>query len=282
MDKRLLVVDGSNLLFQMFFGMPARILNQKGEAIQGVLGFVGALLKILRMVNPTHAVVLFDSECQNERRELSADYKANRPDYDNLPDEENPFTQLPAIYAALDLLKIAHTEVTCGETDDVVAAYALTYGGEYEVVISSFDSDFFQLITDRVRVLRYRGDQSVFCDPAAFEDKFGILPSQYADYKSLTGDTADNIKGADKIGPKTAAALMRRFGSLEALLAQSDRIEKPAIRASVQADADRLRLNYRLIKLQNTAPIPFTPEQMRYTDGGQTTTPILFAIGVKP
>lgn len=282
MKKRLLVVDGSNLLFQMFFGMPARITNQKGEAIQGVLGFVGALLKILRMVKPTHAVVLFDCECPNERRELSADYKANRPDYDEMSEDENPFTQLPAIYAALDFLGMPHTEVTCGETDDAVAAYALTYGAEAEVVISSFDSDFFQLITEQVSILRYRGDQSVVIDPTAFTEKFGILPSQYADYKSLTGDTADNIKGADKIGPKTAAALMRQFGSLEALLANTEHIPKPSVRASVEASADRLRLNYRLIKLQNTTPIPFALEQLPYTDNRQTTTEVLFAIGVKP
>ena len=63
--KRLLLIDGSNLLFQMFFGMPARIVNREGKAIQGTLGFTGALLKIIRMVNPTHAAVIFDGEHEN-------------------------------------------------------------------------------------------------------------------------------------------------------------------------------------------------------------------------
>lgn len=278
-DKRLLIVDGSNLLFQMYFGMPARIVNAQGRAIQGTLGFVGALLKMLRRVQPTHAVVLFDSEVPNARRELDENYKANRPALD---EEDNPFTQLPDIFAALDLLNIRYAEVTGGETDDAVAAYALTYGGEWEIVIASFDSDFFQLITDRVSVMRYRGDNSVLLDPAAIREKFGIEPAQYADFKSLTGDTADNIKGADKVGPKTAAALIRQFGSLERLLSLSDEIAKPAIRDSIKQSADRLQINYRLIKLQNTTPLPFEAEQLSYTDNGMTTMPILYAIGAKP
>lgn len=74
--NRLLIVDGSNLLFQMFFGMPARIVNEQGKAIQGTLGFVGALLKIIRKIEPTHIAVFFDGEHENARVSLKADYKA--------------------------------------------------------------------------------------------------------------------------------------------------------------------------------------------------------------
>ena len=99
-----------------------------------------------------------------------------------------------------------------------------------EVIISSFDSDFFQLITDNVSVLRYRGDKTVICTPDYIEEKYGIFPSQYADFKSLTGDTADNIKGADRIGPKTAAYLLNEFGTLDNILANAEKIEKPFIK----------------------------------------------------
>ena len=140
--NRLLIVDGSNLLFQMFFGMPARIVNEQGKAIQGTLGFVGALLKIIRRTEPTHIVILFDGEHENERSALDSDYKANRVDYSETPEEETPFSQLPDVYAALDYLGIKHTETIACETDDLIAGYALTYGKENEIVISSFDSDF--------------------------------------------------------------------------------------------------------------------------------------------
>ncbi len=279
--QRLLIVDGSNLLFQMFYGMPARILNKDGKPIQGTLGFVGALLKIVRQVQPTHVVVLFDGECSNERTELDADYKGNRPDFNDVPEDEQPFSQLPDVYAALELLDMAHAETTTCETDDLVAGYALTYGNGMDVVIASFDSDFFQLITDRVHVLRYRGDNTVICDPAYITEKFGIHPSQYADLKSLTGDTADNIKGADKVGPKTAAALIRQFGTLEGILVHASEIAKPSIRESVIRNTERLRLNYRLIKLGDSAPLPFGIDALRYRYSGITTTEVLVGIGLK-
>ena len=138
--KRLLLIDGMNLLFQMFYGMPSRLINSRGKAIQGTLGFVGALLKIIRMIEPTHVVELFDGECKSTRAEIDPEYKANRPDFEGMDENDIPFSQLPDVYAALDHLGIKHTETEGCETDDVIASYAITYGGEYEVVISSFDS----------------------------------------------------------------------------------------------------------------------------------------------
>jgi DNA polymerase-1 len=105
-NPKLLIVDGSNLLFQMFYGMPARIFNKEGKPIHGTIGFVGALLKIIRMTAPSHAVVLFDGECHNERKDLDESYKANRPDFSQMSEAEVPFSQLPDIFKALAYLKI--------------------------------------------------------------------------------------------------------------------------------------------------------------------------------
>ncbi len=279
--KQILIVDGSNLLFQMFYGMPARIVNQDGKAIQGTLGFVGALLKIIRMTQPTHVAVLFDGETRNERMELDADYKANRVDYTQMVEEDTPFSQMPDVYKALDFLGLCHRETADCETDDWVAAYAEHCGRDVNVVIASQDSDFFQLITEQVHVLRYRGDKSVLCDPAYIREKLGIEPSQYADHKSLTGDASDNIKGADKIGPKTATALLREFGTLENLIANAEYIKKPSIRESVIRNTERLRINYRLIKLGGGAELPFTLEQLVWKDAGITTNEVLKGIGLR-
>lgn len=281
MNNRILIVDGHNLLFQMFFGMPARIVNKDGKAIQGTLGFVGALIKIIKMVKPTHVTVLFDGERHNPRNDLDENYKANRVDYDTVADEENPFTQLNDVYKALDFLGIKHCETTVCETDDVIAAYALKCGMDNEIIISSFDSDFFRLITENVKVLRYRGESSLIYDVEAFKAKFGIMPELYADYKSLTGDTADNIKGADKIGPKTAAALVNEFGNLENIIANADKIAKPSIKESVINNTERLRLNYKLIKLSDCADLPFKLEEITYNYNGTTTNEVLKGIGIK-
>lgn len=279
--SKLLVVDGMNLLFRMFYGMPARIVNADGKAIQGTLGFVGALLKILRAISPTHVAVIFDGECENERRDIDKDYKANRPDYSQMAEEELPFSQLPDVYAALDLLGIRYFETTVCETDDVIASYAYKYGEEHDIVICSQDSDFFQLISERVSVLHYRGDASLVCTPDYIREKLGIEPSLYADYKSLTGDNADNIKGAEKVGARTAAALVNEFGTLENIVAHAHEIKKPSVRASIERDGERLMRNYSLIKLCDRAQIPFELSELEYSYSGIGTTEVLRGIGLK-
>ena len=279
--EKLMVVDGSNLLFQMFYGMPARIINHEGKAIQGTLGFVGALLKMLRMVKPTHVAVLFDGEGASERRDLDPDYKANRPDYSSLPEEDTPFSQLPDICRALDQLNIRHGETTDCEADDWIAGYSALGSAALPVVIVSQDSDFFQLISDHVSVLRYRGEQSVLCTPGYIREKLGIEPEQYAGYKALTGDTADNIRGVDKVGPKTAAALMGQFGDLDALLERAEEISRPSVRKSVLESSERIRKNHRLIRLTSDHPLPFGPDELTWHDEGRTTTEVLRAIGLR-
>ena len=160
MDK-FLIVDGSNLFFQMFFGMPARIVNGEGKAIQGTLGFVGALLKIIRKVEPTHILAVFDGEHENSRCEIDADYKANRMDYSMVNEIENPFSELPDVYNALDYMGINYIETTNCEADDMIASYVLSFCDNFNIVICSFDRDFFPLISERISVLRYRGKNTM-------------------------------------------------------------------------------------------------------------------------
>ena len=336
-EEKLLLVDGHNLLFQMFYGMPARIVNHEGRAIQGPLGFVGALLKIIRRIQPSHVAVIFDGEHENRRRDILEDYKANRPDYGNVPEEENPFSQLPDVYRALHYLGIPHWETQEYEADDEIAAYVHVYGKRCErcyrcepsetgsaiqenqsgttacamqinqnnsavcavqknqsdsaactmqekqtrIIISSFDSDFFQLIAENVSVLRYRGEKTVLCDVIYIREKLGIEPSQYAEYKALTGDKADNIEGIRGIGPKTAADMMRHFGDLEELLTRRDEIKKPSLRKVLMEEEEHLRRNYRLIRLDGGVPIPRQLEELAWRDCGMTTTEVLKGIGLK-
>lgn len=281
MDK-LLLVDGSNLLFQMFFGIPARIFNRRGKAIHGTIGFIGALLKIIRMTNPTLIAVLFDGEQENKRTALNTDYKANRTDYSQVTAEECPFTQLNDIYAALDYLDIKHAETVACETDDWIAGYALTYGNDIQIVISSFDSDYFQLLTDNVSVLRYRGLKTTICTPEYVFGRFGISPAQYADFKSMVGDGSDNIRGADKIGPKTAAMLLNRYRTLDRVIANAEQIEQRQIRDSVIRNEKRLQTNYKLIRLTNETVLPFCLDELRCNGIRFTANETLKGIGLLP
>ena len=130
-------------------------------------------------------------------------------------------------------------------------------------------------------MLRYRGKNTVICTPEYVKEKIGITPEQYADFKSLTGDASDNIKGADKVGAKTAASLLNEFGTLENILANAGSIKKPSIRESVIRNAEKLKINYKIIKLGNKEPLPFVLDELAYDYTGITTNEILKGIGLK-
>ena len=277
---RLLIVDGMNLTFQMFFGMPSQIIGRHGRPIQGTVGFLGALIRVIRRLSPTHVAVIFDGQHHNPRTDLDPEYKANRPDWSEMAEDELPFSQLPDIYTALDYLGIAHAETTVCECDDVIAAYAKKCSSDCETVIMSQDSDYFQLIGDNVRVLRYRGEQSVMCDSDYVRGRYGISPAQYADFKSLVGDSSDNIKGAPGIGPKTAAALLAEHKSLDGVIESAESIGRTAIRASITDSVDRLRKNMLLIRLDGCADLPFALSELRYEYNGASSSDVLRAIGL--
>ena len=263
-------MDGSNLMFQMFYGMPSRIVNKRGVAIHGVLGFVGAFLKIAGMVKPSHVLVVFDGEHENPRVLLDDQYKANRPDFSAMQEEETPFSQMPYIYNALDHMGVKRFETVHFEADDLIASYALDFqkkGGG--VVIASMDSDFFQLVkapssegNDGIEILRYRGKQSIVCDWSYVCERFGVSPDLYCAFKSLVGDTSDNIKGVCGIGPKTAAKLLSQYGSLEEILVHCDEIKPTRIGEALKAGQERLKLNRRLIELGASVPIPVGYEEL--------------------
>lgn len=265
----------------MFFGMPARIINKEGKAIQGIIGFVGALLKIIKFTQPTHMVALFDCEQINDRTNICPDYKANRVDYSDVSDNKNPFSQLDDIYRALDFLKIKHTEVKNYEVDDIIASYSIKNHDNMEIIISSFDSDFFQLINDNVKVLRYRGDKTIFCDKYYIKNKFDISPNQYADFKSLVGDKCDNIEGLEKIGEKTASKLLNLFCDLGDMITNLNKIEKLTIRDVITKNIEKLKANLFIIKLTDKAPIPFKINELEYNKSNLKTMDVLSALGIK-
>lgn len=204
--KKLLLIDGHNLLFKMFFGMPFPFYNDNSVNITGTVGFVGTVVKMIKYLKADECLVVFDGERSRIIRK-DEDYKANRQtDYGNLSDEKNPFTQLRFIKAVLDYLNIRWIETDEIECDDYIAIMTKKYDGQ--VFISSTDTDFYQLVNDRIKVIRFRGKNTVFVDEKFIYDKFAILSSDFALYKAIVGDSADNIKGIHKVGPKTAVNII--------------------------------------------------------------------------
>jgi len=281
MKEKLLIIDGHNLLFQMFYGMPNKIYNQDNVPIHGVIGFIGALLKIIKMNNPNYVVVLFDKEQDILKQSINENYKNNRVSYNSVPDDENPFSQLQHIYIVLDELNIKHTEVDVVETDDMIASYCFRYMDDYDIVISSFDSDFYSLINDNVKIFRYRGKNSQLIDKTFISEKFNIDCKYFADYKALIGDNADNIKGINGIGPKTASYLINNYGNINNIISNISKLENKKIVEKIINNIDRLKQNINLIKYTKSYILPFDICELRISlTDNEKTMDLLRKVGI--
>ena len=150
------------------------------------MGFIGMLRKIIKLIAPSHVLVVFDPEEIPARSDLNAQYKKNRKDLTGVPDRENPFSQIAGIYQALQVLGIRFIEEPGYEADDMIASYAIRADGR--IIIVSSDSDFFPLINDNIVVLHYRGKKSIIFDPEMVEARFGLHPSSFLEFKALIGD----------------------------------------------------------------------------------------------
>ena len=267
--NRLLIIDGHNLHFQIFFGIRARLKKKPGKVSPFGIGFAGAVKRIIRCAEPTHVVVIFDGEHDNPRRALYPPYKANRPDYSLLPDDENPYLQLPAVYEALDRLGIKYVETTSVEADDLIAVCAERFRPAADIIVCSHDHDFYQLLGQHVKLMNYSGKQASYYDDRNFREEFHISPRRYADYKALNGDKSDNIPGVRGIGAITAVRLLNRFGGIEGIIAHTDDIRQKKLRRCVVEGVDRMRLIYKLVKLggepYRSVEIPFTLAELAYT-----------------
>ncbi len=263
----LILIDGHNLLFRMFYGMQETITGADGKPVHGAVGFIGAVCNIINAIHPAHMIVLFDSEECGDRRRINPDYKANRPDYSAMSEEECPFTQLPYIYKALSAMGVSHMEARGCEADDIIASYALRYTGEADLMVGivSTDKDYWQLISENVWIVNYTHGRLDYVTPEVVEAKYGIPPRLFADFKCLIGDKSDNITGASGIGPKFASALLKQFGSLDEIIARRNEIERPAHRKSIEEAKERLLENRQLILLDDHAPRPISLEEAALT-----------------
>lgn len=260
MGHKLLLIDGHNLLFRTFYGIPARIPGKDGYSIHGVVGFIGTLLKTLTRFAPTHLAVIFDSETGSFRHEADEKYKGDR--LAAQAERDDPFSQLPLIYRTLDHLGWKHTDTPGFEADDVIAAYAQRFGGEIDVLILSTDSDLLQLIGPGVSVYYPSGKASMLYGPAEVVAKYGVTPQNIPDLKALTGDHSDNLVGVPGIGPKTACSLIQRFGGVTAIYQQIDAIERELLRNKLLAHREQVLHNLAMIRLDQQVSLPFELDEL--------------------
>ncbi|HEY6909452.1 MAG TPA: DNA polymerase I [Myxococcales bacterium] len=249
------LVDGSHAIFRAYHALP-HLSTRKGVPTNAVYGFTTMLLRALREGNPTHFAVAFDEEAKAKRSELFAEYKATRG---APPDDLVP--QFPLVRRVLEAMRIPAIGFAGYEADDVIATLtrrARALG--WEVVIVTGDKDLMQLVDGSVR--SYDSMYEKWYGPAEVEEKWGVPPAQVADLLALTGDKIDNVPGVPGVGEKTAASLLKEYGSLEGVLANAAAVKKPKLRENLLASLDKVRLGRQLISLYADLPLPVQLEDL--------------------
>ena len=245
-DKRLYLIDGMPLVYRAYFVFLNRpLITANGFNSSPVYGYTTSLLQILNDEQPTHLAVVFDTPGPTWRDREFADYKGTRA---KAPEDISAsLPHVRRVTEAMGLSVIAHDGV---EADDVIGTLATrAEAAGFDTYMVTLDKDFAQLVSDHVflyRVPRVAGDPPQVYDVAAVRERFGVeRPEQVIDLIGLAGDSVDNIPGVPGVGEKTAQKLLAQFGSVEGLVAGTDRL-KGKQREKIETHAAQALLSKRL------------------------------------
>ncbi len=260
MTARVVLIDANSLLYRAFFALP-HLSTTRGEPTNAVYGFAVMLYKILEEEKPDYIAAAFDLPTPTFRHRQFSDYKATR---ERTPDELR--SQMTLAREFLEALRIPVFDAEGFEADDLLGALARRAEKEgHEALIVSGDLDLLQVVSENIKALiTHRGvsDTTRF-DEAAVRERYGLSPAQLVDLKALRGDATDNIPGVPGIGEKTAVSLLQRFGSLEELLANLDKVEAKKTRAALEVFAEQARMSKHLVTLSRETPLQLEWEELR-------------------
>lgn len=249
-----LLVDGFNLAFRAFYGMP-ELTRPDGFPTGALHGWVKTLWKLEDDQKPDATLVFFDLGGAQDRLALHPEYKAQRAETPEPLVQQIPY--MKALTRAMGLVGVEREGV---ESDDLLAAQAVALAAAgHEVLVVSADKDFAQIVTERVKLLLPPPTANPrlgwrLLGPDGVKEKFGVEPRQIADYLALVGDTSDNIPGLTGVGPKTAAKWLQEFGDLEGVIARAGEVKPERFQGKVTTEAERLRLNRQLTTLNTSLP----------------------------
>lgn len=248
---RLLLIDGPYYSYRSFYAI-RNLSNSRKEPTNAVYGYVKTLQKMLQDLKPDRAAVIFDAGEPVARLAIQENYKANRAETPS-----DLAAQFPAINRVIDALGFKRISVEGEEADDLIASYAHeALKNNYEVIIGTNDKDLMQLVGEKCLI--YQTDKEGFqlLGPKAVEEKWGVPPLQIGEILALTGDSVDNIPGVPGIGPKTAAALIRKFKSVENLLKNLQNVESEKTCAAITANIQQIKSNQKMISLRYELTLP--------------------------
>lgn len=253
MNKRLVIIDGKSIFYRGYYAMPG-LATKDGTPTGGVFGFTTLSLEVIKRLKPDYVAVAWDKPKTNIRARLKIypAYKAGRK-----PAPPDFYEQIPILHNLLEAFGWPLYELDDYEADDIMATLA-TQAREknIETILITSDLDVLQCINGHVKVYALKKGLSRIEEfhPASFEAKYGIEPEQYLDYKSLKGDSSDNIPGVPGIGEKTALALLKKYYSLDEIYNNIDLIDG-RIHELLLKGKDSAYLSKKLATLFTDAPI---------------------------
>ncbi|MFN3693559.1 MAG: 5'-3' exonuclease H3TH domain-containing protein, partial [Ignavibacterium sp.] len=242
------IIDAMALAYKAYFAFISRPLStKKGEPTSAVYGFMTQLLKVLESHKPDFIAVAFDSKEKTFRHEKYEAYKSSR---EEMPEDMIP--QLERIKQIIAALKIPVYILPGYEADDIIGtAVKKAEKLGLESLAITPDKDYFQLITDKTKIVRpgKSTDEVIIYDKKKVEEELGFEPKFMVDYLALIGDSSDDIPGVPGIGPKTAVPLIQKFGTIENIYNNIDKIEKESIRKKLLENKDKAFLSKELASI---------------------------------
>jgi len=228
----LLAVDTPSMLFRAFYALPSTIKGSDGGPVNALLGTANLILREVEIHQPRAVVLCFGPDAASYRTELYPAYHADR-------EEQMPAELAPQFAAGKDFFEAFGWTVATSdslEADDLLGTYARreAEAGGHALLLTG-DRDMYQCAGERVTVLYVRtgGEGAEEVGPAEVRERYGIDPELVPDFIALRGDPSDGLPGAKGVGPKTAAELLRRHGSLEQVLDNAIREHRPKLRAAL-------------------------------------------------
>lgn len=258
-QKRLFLLDAYALIFRGYYALIKNPrINSKGMDTSAIMGFMNSLFDVIKREKPDHLAVCFDKGGSTERTELFPEYKANR--------DETPDAIRVAVPFIQDILKAMHIPVVVlegWEADDIIGTLAKQAEKEdYKVFMVTPDKDFGQLVSENIymyRPARLGNGIEIWGIPEV-QERFGVKhPEQVIDYLGMMGDASDNIPGLPGVGDKTAKKFIAEFGSMETLLANTDKL-KGKMKERVEENAELGLLSKKLATICVDCAVAFNAE----------------------
>lgn len=262
-NKKFIIIDALALAYKAYFAFISRpLVTGQGEPTSAIYGFINQVLKVLEEDRPDYIAVAFDSKEKTFRHEMYEGYKSSR---DKMPDDMIP--QLDRIKQIIDALKIPYYILPGYEADDIVgtAVKKAEKAGMNSLAITP-DKDYFQLVTDKVKVVRpgKSTDVAVIYDKQKVIDELGFEPKYMIDYLALIGDSSDDIPGVKGIGPKGAVPLIQKYGTIENIYKHLDEIDKAGIKNKLIESKENAFLSKELATINCDVPLDFDFEKAKF------------------